>query len=57
MHIDEATINKVLSLPMGLPWDKDDRHEASDAKNLFLFSYEEPIKEKNGVKRESLPKT
>jgi hypothetical protein len=55
IHVDEATINRVSCLPMDFPWDKDERQEASDDKNLFFLSYEEPIEDKNGVKRERLP--
>jgi hypothetical protein len=25
LHIDEASINRIYGLPMGLPWDKDER--------------------------------
>jgi hypothetical protein len=40
---------------MSLPWDKEESHEAIDANKLFFLSYEEPMKDENGVKREILP--
>jgi hypothetical protein len=54
MYVDEDTISIVLGFPMGLPWDKEERQEATNAKNLFFLIHEEPMEDKNGVKRESL---
>jgi hypothetical protein len=40
---------------MGLPWDKEERQEAINAKKTFFHPNEKPHEEKNGIKRESLP--
>jgi hypothetical protein len=45
----------LVQLPMGFPWDKEDRKPTSNSINLFFLSYEEVEENKNGVKRESLP--
>jgi hypothetical protein len=55
IQINEVVISKVSCLLVGPPWDKEDRQPATDAKKLFLLSYEELEENKNGVKRESLP--
>jgi hypothetical protein len=45
-------IVKVSGLPIGIPWDKEDKQPTMDAKKLFLLNYEEVEENKNGVKRE-----
>jgi hypothetical protein len=40
---------------MGLPWDKEERQEATNAKKLFFHPNERPQEDKNGIKREILP--
>jgi hypothetical protein len=55
IRVNEASINKVSSLPMGLPWDKEERQEAINAKKTFFHPNEKPQEDKNGIKRESLP--
>jgi hypothetical protein len=52
--VDEASISRVSNLPMGFPWDKEERHEATNAKKLFFHKNEKPQEGKNGIKRESL---
>jgi hypothetical protein len=37
---------------MGLPWDKEERKEDTNAKKLFFHPNERPQEEKNGIKRE-----
>ena len=41
IQINEAVISKVSCLLVGQPWDKEDIQPATDAKQLFLLSYEE----------------
>jgi len=48
-------ISRVTRLPLGLPWRKEDKgNNTLEKKNLFLEG-EEPMEEKNGNIRESIP--
>jgi len=53
--INEASINKITSLHMSLPWDKEERQKAIIAKKTFFLPNEKLDEDKNGIKRESLP--
>jgi hypothetical protein len=55
IRINEASINRITSFPMGLPWDKEERQEAITAKKAFFLPNEKPDEDKNGIKRETLP--
>ena len=55
MRINEASISKVSSLPLVLPWDKKERQEAINAKKALFLPNENMDEEKNDIKRESLP--
>jgi hypothetical protein len=55
IEINEASINIVSSLFVGLPWDKEERQEAINAKKAFFLPNEKHDEDKNGIKRESLP--
>jgi hypothetical protein len=55
IRINEASINNVSNLPLGIPWDKEERQEAINAKKTFFLHNEKPDEDKNGIKRESLP--
>jgi hypothetical protein len=55
MRINEASINRVSSLPLGLPWDKEERKESINAKKAFFLPNEKPDEDKNDIKREILP--
>jgi hypothetical protein len=48
IKVDEASISRVSNLPMGLPWDKEERQEATNAKKLFFHKNERPKKTKMG---------
>jgi hypothetical protein len=37
---------------MGLPWDKEEIQEATNAKKFFFLKLENPLEYKNGIKRE-----
>ena len=40
---------------MGLPWDKEEIQEATNAKKLFFLKHENPLEYKNGIKMEIIP--
>jgi len=47
-------ISQITELPMGLPWDKDERKLSQQAKKEFFPPGEEFSEDKNGVRRTSL---
>jgi len=48
-------ISRVTTLPLGVPWRKEDKGDSQVAKRKFFLEGEEPTEDKNGVRRESLP--
>ena len=48
-------ISRVTTLPLGIKWNREDRVTSVVAMKSLFFPNEEHIKEKNGVRRESLP--
>jgi hypothetical protein len=54
IRINEASISMVSSLPLGLPWDKEERKEAINSKKAFFLPNEKHDEEKNDIKREIL---
>jgi hypothetical protein len=55
IKIKEAFINKISSLPLGIPCHKEERQESINAKKAFFLHNEKPDEDKNGIKREILP--
>ena len=55
VEITPKIISKITTLPLGLPWRKEDKGNNKLAKNKFVLEGEEAMEEKNGVRRESLP--
>ena len=47
-------ISQITELPMGLPWDKEERKQSRQAKKEFFPPEEEFLEDKNGVRRTSL---
>ena len=47
-------ISRITELPMGLPWDKEQRKLSQQAKKEFFPPKEEFSEDKNGVRRTSL---
>ena len=47
-------ISRITELPMGLPWDKEERKLSQQAKKEFFPPEEEFSEDKNGVRRTSL---
>ena len=55
IRINEASINKVSSLLLGIPLDKEERQEAINANKVFFLPNEKHDEDKNGIKRKILP--
>jgi hypothetical protein len=51
IRVNESSIRKVFSLPMGLPWDKEDIQEDINAKKSFFHPNGKPQEDKNAIKR------
>ena len=47
-------ISRVTTLPLGMPWRKEDKGDNQVEKRKLFLEGEEPTKDKNGVRRESL---
>jgi len=52
--ITAMSISKITTLPLGLEWRKEDKTNNTLAKKGFFLEGEEPIEDKNGVRRESI---
>jgi hypothetical protein len=50
IHVNDPLIVKVSRLPIGIPWDKEDKQPTMDGNTLFLLSYEEVEEKKWGEK-------
>jgi len=48
-------ISRVTTLPLGIPWIKEDKVDCQVVKRKLFLEGEEPTEDKNGVKRDSLP--
>lgn len=53
--ITPEVISRITTLPQGMPWIKEDKVESTFTKKNFFSRDEEPIKDKNWIRRESLP--
>jgi len=53
--ITPKVISRITTLPLGLPWRKDDKGNNTLAKKNFFLEGEEPIEDKNRFRRESIP--
>ena len=54
LRLTPQFISRVTELPMGLPWDKEERKLGQQAKKEFFPPEEEFSEDKNGVRRTSL---
>jgi hypothetical protein len=54
LQLTPEHISRVTELPMGLPWDKEERKWSQQAKKEFFPPEESFTEDKNGVKRTSL---
>jgi len=48
-------ISRVITLPLGIPPRKEDKADSQVAKRKFFLEGEEPIEDKNGERRDSVP--
>ena len=55
MEITLEFISTVTSLPLGLPWRKDEKPMGQVAKKTFFQANEHPVEDKNGIIRTSIP--
>ena len=54
LKVTPQSISRITELPMGLPWDKEERKQSQQAKKEFFPPNEEFSEDKNGVCRISL---
>lgn len=55
IEITPEFISTVTTLPLGLPWSKDEKPIGQAAKKKFFQNNETPVEDKNGTRRASLP--
>lgn len=55
LELTPELISRVTSLPLGLPWRKEERSLGQVSKKTFFLPKEHPVEDKNGVRRTSLP--
>ena len=55
IDLNPDLISRVTKLPLGIPWRKEDKADSQVAKRKFFVEGEEPIEDKNRVRRDSLP--
>lgn len=48
-------IRIITTLPLGVPWRKEDKGDNQISKKKLFLEGEDPIEDKNGVRRASLP--
>ncbi len=48
-------ISRIIGLPLGLPWSKEEKSVGQVAKKTFFQPDEHPVEDKNGIRRTSLP--
>jgi len=48
-------IGRITTLPLGVPWRKEDKGNNKTGKKKFFLEGEEAMEDKNGVRREILP--
>ena len=55
MEITPEFISRISTLPLGLPWSKDEKPIGQVAKKNFFQNNEIPVEDKNGIRRASIP--
>lgn len=55
MEITLEFSSSVTSLPVGLPWSKEEKLLGQDAKKTFFHPDEHPVEDKNGIKKTTIP--
>jgi len=51
MEITPEFISRITSLPLGLPWSKEEKPSGQVAKKTFFHPNEHPVQDKNGIRR------
>jgi len=54
IEITSEFISRITTLPLGLPWSKDEKIIGHAAKRKFFQDNETPIEDKNGIRRASV---
>jgi len=52
--ITPESISRITTHPVGLQWRKEEKTNNTLAKHVFFLEGEEPIEDKNGVRKESI---
>ena len=55
LELTHAFISRITGLPLGLPWSKEEKSLGKVAKKTFFLPDENPVEDKNGVRRTRLP--
>ena len=55
IKITPEFISRVITLPLGLPWSKDEKIIGQATKRKIFQGNETPVGEKNGIRRASVP--
>ena len=55
LEVTPELISRATSLPLGLPWSKEERSLGQATKKAFFLPEEHPVEDKNEVRRASLP--
>lgn len=55
IEIATEFISRVTSIPLGLPWSKEEKPLGQVSKKTFFQPDEHPTEDKNGIKRTSIP--
>ena len=54
LEVTPDFISRIIGLPLGLPWSKEEKTLGQVAKKTFFQPEEHPVEDKNGVRRTSL---
>ena len=55
IELTPELIGIIMTLPLGVPWRKEDKGNSQTSKKKFLLKREEAMEDKNGVRRARLP--
>lgn len=54
IELTPEIISRITTLPLGVPWRNEDKGDSQITKKKLILEGEEPIEDKNGVRRENL---
>ena len=55
IELTPELISRITTLPLGVPWRKEDKGNSQTAKKKFFLEGEKSMEDKNGIRRASLP--